>query len=71
MARLLESLNDQRNPRKQSEQERRGACNGVVRPLALACDPQMTPGFLQGHLHAPACHKAGDNPLRIPLRIGA
>src|SRR3712207_9470767 len=49
-----EMARPERHEREQPEQRGRGAQDGQVRPLALAFHAEVTAGFLEGGLGAPA-----------------
>ena len=63
---VLAVVSQQGHQRKQSQQGRRGAGNGQIRPLALRLDPQMGPHFVERDLQLPA----HDEPLQDLHRIG-
>jgi len=54
---------------KQGQQDRRGADNGVVRPLPLGLQPEMCPG-LNGHLDRPAPDHPPQDAFRWRLQVG-
>jgi len=50
-------MRQQCDQREQPQQQRRGARNRLVRPLALRLDAQVRPAFFQRHFLLPAQHK--------------
>ncbi len=53
-------MRNQCNPRKQAQQQWRGARNGFVRPLALGFNAEIPPRFFEGDFDLPAHHKPFD-----------
>ena len=54
---LPQQMGRQGGPGEEPHQDRRGASDGLIRPLALGLHAQMRPHLLEGDLQLPAQHK--------------
>ena len=68
---LPQQMGRQGGPGEEPHQDRRGASDGLIRPLALGLHAQMRPHLLEGDLQLPAQHKPFQYLRRIRRRIGA
>src|SRR5258708_30756836 len=58
-------MSQERDKGKQAQDDRAGAQNGALRPLALALKPQMGADFLEGDFNAPASNHPGQDLQRV------
>ena len=61
----------ERNPGEYSQQQRSGAGDGLVGPLALSLHAKVSAHLLEGNLDAPAQQEPLNDPERIGFSIGA
>src|SRR5258708_16146143 len=64
-------MSQERDKGKQAQDDRAGAQNGALRPLALALKPQMGADFLEGDFNAPASNHPGQDLQRVCALVGA
>ena len=55
---------------EQAEQDRCGAQDRLIRPLALGFDAEMGAGFLEGDFDLPAADEPGEDIARTGVKIG-
>ena len=68
---FLQRVGGQGDPGKESQQDRRGAGDGQVGPLALGLHAQMGPHLLKSDLQLPAQHEPFQDLRRVCRRVGA
>ena len=68
---VLQHVGGQGGPGEEPQQDRSGACDGQVGPLALGLDAQVGSHLLKGNFQLPAQHKPLQYPGRVLRRVGA
>ena len=67
---FLQRVSGQCGPGKETQQDGRGAGDGLVRPLALGLHAQVGPRLPEGDLQLPAQHKPLQDLGRVRRRVG-
>ena len=67
----VHGIGPQRNEREEPEQDRGGARNSLIRPLALRFDAKVTAHFGEGDLERPAPDEPRQDVCRVGMAIGA
>ena len=63
-------IGQQSHQREQTQQGRRGAKDGPIRPLALGLHAEMIPDFVEGDFQLPAHHEPFQDLLRFFVQVG-